>query len=104
MPATSCRRIDGIRSAIRSLIAARLALASGASFAGPSSPWPGKGAACRSGTTRFSIREGAMGANEGEGGIFQQVGSMFSSLFGGKLSTGQRLEVEVMFGLIGYLA
>ena len=29
---------------------------------------------------------------------------MFSSLFGGKLSTGQRLEVEVMFGLIGYLA
>ena len=45
-----------------------------------------------------------MGANEGEGGIFQQVGSMFSSLFGGKLSAGQRLEVEVMFGLIGYLA
>jgi DnaJ like chaperone protein len=45
-----------------------------------------------------------MGANEVEGGIFQQVGSMFSSLFGGKLSTGQRLEVEVMFGLIGYLA
>ena len=44
-----------------------------------------------------------MGATEG-GGIIQQVGSMFSSLFGGKLSAGQRLEVEVLFGLIGYLA
>src|SRR4249920_2859069 len=67
----------------------------------PSSPWAGKGAACRSG---IRIPEGTMGGNEGEGGIFQQVGSMFSSLFGGKLSAGQRLEVEVMFGLIGYLA
>lgn len=45
-----------------------------------------------------------MSASEGEGGIFHQVGSMFSSLFGGKLSAGQRLEVEVMFTLIGYLA
>lgn len=43
-------------------------------------------------------------ATTGNEGVLKQVSSMFSSLFGGRLSESRQLEVEVLFALIGYLA
>ena len=46
-----------------------------------------------------------MGTTEGEGkGMWQQLGSMLGGMFGGRLSADEEVQVEVLFGLIGFLA
>ena len=50
--------------------------------------------------TSRHILEGIM-ATTGNEGVLKQVSSMFSSLFGGRLSESRQLEVEVLFAKVG---
>ncbi len=46
-----------------------------------------------------------MGTTEGDGkSMWQQLGGMIGGIFGGRLSAEEQVQVEVLFGLIGFLA
>jgi len=46
-----------------------------------------------------------MGTTEGDGkSMWQQLGGMIGGIFGGRLSTEEEVQVEVLFGLLGFLA
>lgn len=46
-----------------------------------------------------------MGKTEGDDkSVWQDLGSMLGGIFGGRLSADEQIQVEVLFGMIGFLA